>query len=171
MNVCISESKSVVPHVGNLSDLTMAELWSLWDRYFPRRPEFPNRAHVQSRLTYKLQEQVHGSLDASTVRRLQSIGQRHSRIKLRAPRKAFHFAPGTILMREWDDRVHRVVVNGRGQFEYEGRPYASLTAVARHITGAHRSGPDFFGLTDALPQVTAAPSATLAAASRAREAA
>ena len=49
--------------------------------------------------------------------------------------------------REWDEREHRVTVNAHGQFEYEGQGFKSLTAVARHITGTHWSGPAFFGLT------------------------
>ena len=79
-------------------------------------------------------------------RRLEAIGQRHSKIKLRAPRKEFHFAPGTVILREWDEREHRVTVNAHGQFEYEGQGFKSLTAVASHITGTHWSGPAFFGL-------------------------
>ncbi len=139
----------VSPRLADLADLKMSELWTLWDRFFPRRPEFPNRAHVQSRLAYKLQEQVHGPLNPRTRRQLEAIGQRHSKIKLRAPRREFHFPPGTVLLREWEDRDHRVTVNARGQFEYEGQAFSSLTSVARHITGAHRSGPEFFGLKDA----------------------
>jgi hypothetical protein len=33
-----------------------------------------------------------------------------------------------------------------GSFEYEGRRYKSLSAVARHITGTQWSGPLFFGI-------------------------
>ena len=54
---------------------------------------------------------------------------------------------GTVILREWDEREHRVTVNAHGQFEYEGQGFKSLTAVARHITGTHWSGPAFFGLT------------------------
>ena len=51
-----------------------------------------------------------------------------------------------MLLREWGEREHRVTVDADGHFEYEGRRFKSLTAVARHITGQHWSGPLFFGL-------------------------
>lgn len=57
-----------------------------------------------------------------------------------------NFVPGTVLLREWGDREHKVLVTAEGPFEYEGSTFKSLTAVARQITGAHWSGPMFFGL-------------------------
>lgn len=53
---------------------------------------------------------------------------------------------GSTLVREWNGRVYRVEVIGNG-YVLDGKPYASLSAVARHITGARWSGPRFFGLT------------------------
>ena len=49
-------------------------------------------------------------------------------------------------MRQWRGRTHKVLV-GEDGFEYEGQHYRSLTAIAEQITGAHWSGPRFFGLT------------------------
>ena len=54
-------------------------------------------------------------------------------------------APGTRLLREWQGQTHHVTVLTQG-FEYGGRTYRSLSAVARHITGTAWSGPLFFGL-------------------------
>ncbi len=54
-------------------------------------------------------------------------------------------APGTRLLREWQGQTHHVTVLTRG-FEYNGKPYRSLSAIARHITGTPWSGPQFFGL-------------------------
>ena len=72
---------------------------------------------------------------------------KHSKIKLRARPRDTNFAPGTVLLREWGDREHKVAVTAEGLFEYEGSTFKSLTAVARQITGTHWSGPLFFGLT------------------------
>jgi len=55
--------------------------------------------------------------------------------------------PGTRLLREWGGRTHTVIVLDEG-FEYDGERYRSLTEIARHITGAHWSGPRFFGLRE-----------------------
>src|SRR5262245_36958495 len=54
--------------------------------------------------------------------------------------------PGTRLVREWRGRTHTVVVTQAG-FEYTGKAFPSLTKIAQAITGAHWSGPRFFGLT------------------------
>lgn len=137
---------SVAAQIAELGHMPMAKLWVIWDRYFERRPEHPNRTHVESRIAYKLQEEAFGGLAPATRQRLEAIGAKHSRIKLRARPREFNFAPGTVLLREWGEREHKVTVTAEGLFEYEGHTFKSLTAVARHITGTHWSGPLFFGL-------------------------
>ncbi|MDP1526404.1 MAG: DUF2924 domain-containing protein [Rhodocyclaceae bacterium] len=146
MSEILSKQESIARQVYELGRLPMPELWSLWDRYFPRRPGRPNRIHVEARIAYKLQEEALGGLAAETKQRLEAIGAKHSQIKLRARPREFHFAPGTVLLREWGEREHRVTVTAEGLFEYEDLTFKSLTAVARHITGQHWSGPMFFGL-------------------------
>ncbi|WP_445938022.1 DUF2924 domain-containing protein [Pseudomonas sp.] len=137
---------SVAARITELSGLPMAELWLLWDRYFTRRPVFPNRNYIESRIAYKFQEEAFGGLAVSTRQRLEAIGAKHSNVKLRAKPREFNFAPGTVLLREWGEREHKVTVAATGLFEYEGLSFKSLTAVARHITGTQWSGPLFFGL-------------------------
>ena len=53
---------------------------------------------------------------------------------------------GTTLVRQWRGHAHVVLVRDDG-FDYEGQHYRSLTVIAERITGAHWSGPRFFGLT------------------------
>lgn len=53
--------------------------------------------------------------------------------------------PGARLVREWNGRMNVVEVTASG-FVHEGKTYRSLSAVAKRITGAHWSGPRFFGL-------------------------
>jgi hypothetical protein len=53
---------------------------------------------------------------------------------------------GTTLLRQWRGHAHAVHVREDG-FEYDGQRYRSLTVIAKRITGAHWSGPRFFGLT------------------------
>jgi hypothetical protein len=52
---------------------------------------------------------------------------------------------GTVLVREHAGVLHRVTVAADG-FEWNGRIFGSLSAVARAITGVHWSGRRFFGL-------------------------
>ena len=54
-------------------------------------------------------------------------------------------SPGTRLLREWQGQTHHVTVLPSG-FEYDGKVFRSLTAIARLITGTAWSGPLFFGL-------------------------
>jgi len=137
---------TVAAQIAELPRLPIAKLWPIWDRYFNSRPLNPNRAFIESRIAYKMQEQAFGGLAPQTRQRLEAIGAQHSQIKLRAQPREFEFAPGTVLLREWGEREHRVRVSAEGLFVYEGRSFKSLTAVARHITGTHWSGPLFFGL-------------------------
>ena len=65
-----------------------------------------------------------------------------------APNPGLSLKPGARLVREWHGRTHTVTVNEDG-FEYAGMSYSTLTKVARKITGAHWSGPRFFGLVRA----------------------
>jgi len=53
--------------------------------------------------------------------------------------------PGAVLVREWKGKSHRITVT-EGGFAFEGRPYESLSEIARMITGTRWSGPRFFGL-------------------------
>ncbi len=55
-------------------------------------------------------------------------------------------APGTVLRRLFKGVEHEVTVLAQG-FEYEGKVYRSLSAVATAITGSHWNGFLFFGLT------------------------
>jgi hypothetical protein len=56
------------------------------------------------------------------------------------------FKPGTKLIREWQGKIHEVLALEDGQFAWAGKTCRSLTVIARQITGAHWSGPRFFGL-------------------------
>ncbi len=138
--------ESVAAQVGALPTLATKELWTLWDQHFHKRPENPNRAYLQSRLAYRLQEQAFGRLPTETRQRLISIGKQHSKISTRQPRQQIELAPGTVLMRSWGERDHKVTVTALGTFEYEGQQFKSLSSVARHIAGCPWSGPVFFGL-------------------------
>ena len=55
------------------------------------------------------------------------------------------YRPGTKLVREWHGVTYEVTITHQG-YQWEGRLYRSLTAIAREITGAGWSGPRFFGI-------------------------
>lgn len=134
----------------NLPKLAMNDLWALWDKYFPRRPPHHNRSYVEARVAYKLQEDALGSKLAVQAQ-MARIGEAQSKIKTQRGVEV-QVVPGTVLVREFDRREHRVTAKADGTFEYEGRCYKSLSAVARHITGTQWSGPLFFGITKNKPR-------------------
>lgn len=140
---------TVAAQLAALPSLPMAELWALWDAHFPRRPAHPNRRYLESRLAYRIQEQAYGALPATLRKMLVEAGAQHSKIKTSTGRSAQPWLmPGTTLVREWDEREYRVTVTPEGLYALDGQVFKSLSAVARHITGTHWSGPKFFGLRE-----------------------
>jgi hypothetical protein len=96
-------------------------------------------------IAYRLQELAYGGLSKATQRRLialtKELQTKGSIISDPGPR----VRPGARLVREWRGRIHTVVVT-EDSFEYAGKTYSSLSKIAQAITGAHWSGPRFFGL-------------------------
>ena len=141
----LTQQGTVASRVAALPGLPMKELWALWDAYFPRRPSHHNRNYIVGRVAYKLQEDALGGLRPEVRNQLVRIGEAQSKIRPRQVRDIC-IVPGTVLIREYGDREHRVTALGDGGFEYEGKRFKSLSATARHITGSQWSGPVFFGL-------------------------
>jgi Protein of unknown function (DUF2924) len=96
-------------------------------------------------LAYDLQERAHGGASAALRRRLKSLAGASEKGAL-AVDPGIVLKAGTTLVRQWRGHTHTVLVHKDG-FEHEGRRYRSLTVIAERITGAHWSGPRFFGLT------------------------
>ena len=95
----------------------------------------------------KLQEATLGGLSPATKRKLAVLAHRTadgSRTET-AP-DILRIKAGTKLVRTWRGNTHTVLALENG-FEHEGKRYASLTQIADEVTGAHWSGPRFFGLT------------------------
>ena len=96
-------------------------------------------------LAHQLQERIESGASPALQRRLQSLA---GKFEKGGPSFDPGIVPktGTMLVRQWRARIHTVLVREDG-FEYEGEHYRSLTVIAERITGAHWSGPRFFGLT------------------------
>jgi hypothetical protein len=97
----------------------------------------------------KLQQRTHAGASRALQRRLQVLaGESEDGARARNPGRLLK--TGTTLVRQWRGCAHTVLVREDG-FEYEGQSYRSLTVIAERITGAHWSGPRFFGLTQPAP--------------------
>ena len=97
-------------------------------------------------IAYKLQEAAHGGLRPVARRRLAAWqDDRDAGGVPSAAAASPQFKPGAVLLRTWHGRTYRVEVTEEG-FCFEDAIYPSLSLIARQITGAHWSGPRFFGL-------------------------
>ncbi len=125
----------------------IAELKEEWRRLYGKEPPPFSRSYITSRLAYRIQELAYGGLRPETRARLEALGEQldGGNIVLRRIRADSRPLPGTRLIREYDGVQHVVTVRA-DDFEYEGRPYRSLSAIARHITGTRWNGWAFFGL-------------------------
>jgi hypothetical protein len=135
---------------GRLAALAAAnttELKDQWRALFGAEPPPYSRKFLESRLTYRIQELAYGGLKPETVKRLEALGEQidGKNITLRRIRQEQRPITGTRLLREWRGVEHVVTVQREG-FEWQGRPYQSLSAIARAITGTRWNGWVFFGL-------------------------
>lgn len=96
-------------------------------------------------IAYRTQERELGGLSRSTLRKLERIVRGEQ--KRAGSKTSWSTHPGTRLVREWQGRVHEVVVLDDG-FLWNGAKHGSLSEIARLITGTRWSGPRFFGMQD-----------------------
>ena len=130
-----------------LKTTSTPELKAQWRDLFETEPPPFNRRYLESRLAYRIQELAYGGLKPETIKRLEALGEQldggnASKRRIRADLKPI---TGTRLIREWQGVEQTVTVLQDG-FEWQGRPYQSLSAIARAITGTRWNGWVFFGL-------------------------
>ena len=132
--------------VDSLQDLQIAAVRSLWHQTFKSMPPSCARKEFLIRiLAYAIQVRPHEALSKSCVRALREFAEVKCPTVLSPTAIDTQLQSGARLVRRWGGANHEVMVMDRG-FAYRGSSYASLTEVARRITGAHWSGPRFFGL-------------------------
>ena len=128
-----------------LQSMPIVELRARWRAKFKSEPPKAFGPDLLRRsIAYKLQEDAYGGLDRATARLLKQLMAQYSKSpgKIVMPRRIM---PGAVLVRKWKGQAHSVTVLEDG-FSYEGKPYESLSEIARLITGTRWNGPRFFGL-------------------------
>jgi hypothetical protein len=137
---------AVERQIAELADRSTQDLRVAWrELHRTGPPQGLSRDLLIRALAHRLQEQTHGGTSWVQRRRLQRLAREFERGSGSSdpgivPRT------GTTLVRQWRGHTHIVLVRENG-FEYDGQRYPSLTVIAEKITGAHWSGPRFFGLT------------------------
>ncbi len=139
---------TVLAQLAALKTAPIGVLKQKWRDLYESEPPPYNRRFLEHRLAYRIQELAYGGLKPETLRRLRELAETldGGKVDVRR-RRADHDRPiaGTRLIREYQGIEHCVTVRDDG-FEYQGRPYKSLSAIARAITGTQWNGRVFFGL-------------------------
>ena len=131
--------------LSELANMSPAQLRSLWRDIF--RTPAPEAAPdlLRRSIAWRLQERMHGGLTPSVKMRISKLQKKLAKSSLAGMPPEIALKPGTRLVRTWNGKSYHVLVGDEG-FEYDGRQFGSLSHIAEEITGAHWSGPRFFGL-------------------------
>lgn len=122
-----------------LATMKPTQIKAEWHKVHGAEPPRISTNLLARALAHDLQCAAHGGVAERVRDRLAGTGPARA-----APTPKL--APSTQLVREWGGTSHHVLVEEKGRCSYRGRSFASLSAVARHITGGHWSGPRFFGV-------------------------
>ena len=130
---------AVEAEVERISGLDLRGLRAAWPARFGPPPRLKSPDLVRHTLAWRLQAEAYGGLDADT-RKLLAKGA----VRPKGPVAQ----AGVRLVREWKGERHEAEVVEGGVL-YRGQQYASLSEVARVVTGVRWNGPRFFGLRGA----------------------
>ena len=115
-----------------------------WEAVFGSPPPaYLSGPFMHRALRYEQLCKVHGGLSATTRRVLRQIAGGEEV----AAAASTTLSVGAHLVREWNGRTYQVQVTEAG-FEMDGKAWKSLSAIAKHVTGATWSGPRFFGVNN-----------------------
>jgi len=133
--------------VAALKTMPMPDLKAEWRTLFETEPPPFNRRYLENRIAYRIQELAYGGLKPETLRRLEGLGEQYDSGNVTTRRIRHDARPvvGTRLVREYRGIEHTVTVLADG-YEWQRRPYRSLSAIARAITGTRWNGLVFFGV-------------------------
>ena len=141
----------ILREIRALHQMDQQQLRERWLELTGKQAPNCNREYLVKRLAYRIQELAFGGLSETAQTIMDGLlraagydeqGLQHSRVKGKRDR-----APlvGTRLVREWNGERYEVTVTEQG-YEFRGRYYQSLSAIAKFITGTQWNGPAFFGL-------------------------
>ncbi len=142
--------RSVLRQLATLNAMTLEQLREKWLDLYGCDPPPYKKQFLIKRLAHRIQELFYGGLSEAAKAQLSQVAHADplARVEARVSEKRQSkggILPGTRFVRIWKDRRYEVLAHEKG-FEYEGRIFRSLSAVAREITGTRWNGRLFFGL-------------------------
>lgn len=127
--------------IADLETMDRTALLAAWsDTFGSPAPKGISRTFLRRFLAFEIQARRAGGLSRQTIAAL-----KRSDSEAKPKSASASLKPGGRLLREWSGVTHVVDVVDGG-FVWKGETWRSLSAIARQITGAHWSGPRFFGL-------------------------
>ena len=136
------DREAIEAEIGRVRSLGLDGLRALWRTTFrSSQPPAFTKDLIARFLCWHIQEQAFGGLDPRTTKHLDGLARGD---RSRADRSR-RLKPGTVLLREYQGERHTVTVVANG-FVWREATYASLSTIARAITGTNWNGPRFFGL-------------------------
>ncbi|WP_339640268.1 DUF2924 domain-containing protein [Jannaschia helgolandensis] len=139
--------QTVLARLATLKAMSVRDLKAEWEKLFGSAAPNNSRTFLEMRIAYRIQELTYGGPDRETRRMLDLLADEVEVVARRKNQIADPRNPvvGTRLIREWDGVEQTVIVLKDG-FNWQGRKFKSLSAVARAITGTRWNGYRFFGL-------------------------
>jgi hypothetical protein len=138
-------SVAIAEQLEALQSLDLIALRDEWRKLKGSEPPRLSRDLMLRSVAYALQVVAFGELPSNTVKMLGTSHDQSEEVAPNSVSSRASLSAGARLVREWHGRTHSVEVLQEG-FLFERRTYRSLSQIARRITGAHWSGPRFFGL-------------------------
>lgn len=134
------------PALSALRHMNSSALVAEWTRLFGAPPFLTScREFLLYTLAWHGQAEQHGGLSLAAQRQLKAIGKDLHSSRSGQKAASARLAPGTVLHKTWQGQTYTVTV-GSDAYEFQGQSYASLSEIARLITGTRWNGPAFFGL-------------------------
>jgi len=154
--------ENLLSQIMALRDASIDELARKYGELFPgKKAARENKIFLWKQIAYKLQELEYGGLSVKTKDKLKGLVQQYDPINNKAYRPKQQLnenlqkktslkdsrlpIPGSTIIKTYKGNDIQVKVLDKG-FEYKGRIYKSLSAIAKEITGNHWNGYIFFGL-------------------------
>ena len=145
----VDDNTQVLARLAALKEMTVVELKAQWQALIGTPAPNNSRSFLEQRIAYRIQELTWGGLAKPAAKLLDALADEVEGKKVRQSVISDPRNPviGTRLVREWDGAEHVITVMTDG-FNWQGRRYKSLSAIARDITGTRWNGYRFFGLRD-----------------------
>jgi hypothetical protein len=157
-------SPQVTLEIAALQNKTVSQLVQRYEQVFEEECRSRNKQYLIRRIAWRLQANEEGGLSRAALKKAEELAI-NAETRVTAPRKYSSEGvklvlpepdsfvdwdprlppPGNIIERQYKGTMIRVIVLQDG-FEYEGRRYKSLTAIAKEVSGSHCNGFLFFRL-------------------------